>query len=54
MGRRQINEDVATARLPPGTLERIATVLGDDEKLSEFLREAIERELKRRERKAAS
>jgi hypothetical protein len=49
-GRPRINEDTAIARLPPGTLDRIADALENDEKLAEFLRAAVERELKRRER----
>lgn len=52
MGRKQINEEQMPARFPAGTLERIDAVLdpGTNEKRSDFLREAVERELKRRER----
>lgn len=41
------------ARFPGGTLDRIDRVLDPDtnEKRSDFVREAVERELKRRERK---
>jgi len=53
MGRRQINEEQMPARLPAGTLDRIDAVLGGKECRAAFLREAVERELKRRERKAS-
>lgn len=53
MGRRQINEEQMPARFPGGTLDRIDRVLDPEtnEKRSDFVREAVERELKRRERK---
>lgn len=51
MGRRQINEEQTPARFPGGTLDRIDRVLDEGEKRSDFIREAVERELKRRERK---
>ena len=53
MGRKQINEEQTPARFPGGTLERIDRVLDPEtnEKRSDFIREAVERELKRRERK---
>ena len=51
MGRRQINEEQIPARLPGGTLDRIDRVLEDKESRAGFIREAVERELKRRERK---
>lgn len=54
MGRPRINEEQMPARLPAGTLDRIDAVLEDGEKRADLLREAVERELKRRERKAAS
>lgn len=55
MGRKRINDEQAIARFPSGTLDRIANVLSPpNETLADFLREAIERELKRRERKLAS
>lgn len=41
------------ARLPAGTLARMDAVLDEGEKRSDLLREAVERELKRRERKAS-
>lgn len=36
------------ARFPAGTFERIEAVLGEDESRTDFVREAVERELKRR------
>jgi len=53
MGRKQINEEQMPARFPGGTLDRIDRVLDEDknEKRSDFLREAVERELSRREKK---
>lgn len=50
MGRRQINFEQAPARLPEGTLARVDAVLEDGENRSDFIRAAVERELKRRER----
>ena len=53
MGRRQINEEQTPARFPGGTLDRIDRVLDPDtnEKRSDFIREAVEKELLRREKK---
>lgn len=51
MGRRQINHEQMPARFPEGTFERIDAVLEDGEKRSDLIREAVEREVKRRERK---
>lgn len=50
MGRKKINEEQMPARLPAGTFDRMDAVMGDGEKRSDLLREAVERELKRRER----
>jgi predicted DNA-binding protein len=50
MGRPRINEDHTPARLPAGTLDRIEAVLRKRERRADFIREAIERELKRREK----
>lgn len=50
MGRQQINAEQMPARFAEGTLDRIDATLADKEKRSDFLREAVERELKRRER----
>jgi metal-responsive CopG/Arc/MetJ family transcriptional regulator len=57
MGRKRINDEETLARFPGGTLERVDAVLRKKEKRAEFFREAVERELRRREgmsaRKAA-
>jgi hypothetical protein len=50
MGRKRINEEQIPARLPAGTLARMDAVLEEGEKRADLLREAVERELKRRER----
>lgn len=49
-GRKRINDEQTPARFPAGTLERIDAVLLEKEKRSDFIRQAVERELKRRER----
>ena len=52
MGRkRQWAEDMA-ARFPAGTLARIDAVLRDDEYRTNFVWQAVEKELKRREARA--
>jgi hypothetical protein len=38
------------ARFPTGTFERMHVVRKDEESRTDFVREAVERELKRRER----
>jgi hypothetical protein len=43
---------VALAKLAAGTLARIATVLEKGEERTAFMRQAIEREIERRERAA--
>jgi hypothetical protein len=50
MGRKRINEEQTPARFPAGTLDRIDAVLDDGEKRSDLIRNAVERELKRREK----
>lgn len=50
VGRKRINEEQTPARFGAGTLARIDDVIKDKEKRSDFIREAVERELKRRER----
>lgn len=50
MGRKRINDEQTPARFPAGTLDRIGSVLEEGEKRSDLIREAVERELKRRER----
>ena len=50
MGRKQVNFEQIPARLPAGTMDRIDAALDDGEKRADLIREAVERELKRRER----
>jgi hypothetical protein len=50
MGRKRINDEATIIRLPAGTIERITALLHHGEKRSDFLRAAVERELKRRAR----
>lgn len=50
VGRRQINHEQTPARFEKGTLARIDASLETKEKRSDFIRDAVERELKRRER----
>lgn len=50
MGRAKINFEAIPGRFPEGTKDRIDAVLEDGENQSDFLRAAVERELKRRER----
>jgi hypothetical protein len=51
VGRKRINEEQTPARFPAGTLARIDAVLDDEinEKRSDLIREAVDREVKRRE-----
>lgn len=51
MGRKKLWSEDMQARFPQGTFERIDAVLADGEERTSFVREAVERELKRRERK---
>jgi metal-responsive CopG/Arc/MetJ family transcriptional regulator len=51
MGRKQINHEQTPARFPEGTLERIDESLKDGEKRSDLIREAVEKELKKRAKK---
>ena len=51
MGRKQINHEQMPARFPEGTFDRMDAVLAEGEKRSDLVREAVDRELKRRERK---
>lgn len=51
LGRKKRWAEDMQARFPEGTFERIAAVLEDSEDRTDFVREAVERELKRRERK---
>ena len=50
---RQWAEDMQ-ARFLVGTFARIEVVLGEDEDRTDFVREAVERELQRRERRGTS
>jgi metal-responsive CopG/Arc/MetJ family transcriptional regulator len=52
VGRRQINHEQMPARFPEGTLARMDAVLMPKEKRSDLIREAVERELERREAEA--
>lgn len=51
VGRKRINEEQMPARLPAGTMARMDAVLSDKEKRSNLLRDAVEKELARRERR---
>jgi hypothetical protein len=52
VGRKQINEpgEQIPGRFPKGTRERIDAVREEGEPVATFIREAVERELTRRER----
>lgn len=51
MGRtKQWDEDMQ-ARFPEGTFDQIAAVLDEGEDRTDFVREAVEKELKRRQRR---
>lgn len=52
MGRPPLNVKATVVRLGEGVPERIDAVLKPKEKRADLIREAIERELKRREAKA--
>jgi len=54
MAPKQFVEENLNLLLPKGTKDRIAAVLLPGEKRLVFIREAIEREIKRRERKPRS
>lgn len=49
VGRRRINEEMTPARFPKGTLARIDRLRAEKEKRADFIREAVEREIRRRE-----
>lgn len=51
MGRTKINDEQTPARFPAGTLERIDATLDEGEKRADFIRKAVETELKKREKK---
>ena len=50
MGRKKRWAEDMQARFAEGTFARIDDVLGEKEDRTDFVREAVERELKRRER----
>jgi hypothetical protein len=50
VGRKKRWAEDMQARFPAGTFERIGAVLRDREDRTDFVREAVERELKHRER----
>ena len=50
VGRPRINGEQTMARFREGTLDRIKAVLGEKEKQSDFIREAVEEALERREK----
>lgn len=50
MGRKMLYPDKIIAPLPGGTLERIAAILKAGESKTDFLRQAVESELRKRER----
>lgn len=54
VGRPRLWGEDMQARFPEGTFDRIAAVLEEGEDRTDLVREAVERELKRRERKASS
>lgn len=54
MARKTLWPDVAQAKFPKGTFERIAAVLRPQEDRTDFFRESVARELKRRENAAHS
>lgn len=51
MGRTKRWAEDMQARFSEGTFDRIEAVLTGDEDRTDFIREAVERELKRRERR---
>lgn len=54
VGRPKINEEQTPGRFRAGTLARIDAVLREKEARSDFIREAVENELQRRESKGSS
>jgi hypothetical protein len=49
MGRKKRWPERVGAKFAGGTLARIATVLGEDEERTAFIRQAVEREIERRQ-----
>ncbi|MEY9493796.1 hypothetical protein ABIF33_002816 [Bradyrhizobium elkanii] len=54
MGRKRLWVEDMQSRFPKGTFARIEAVLKKDEDRTDFVREAVERELKRRKAPPAS
>lgn len=52
MGRKRLWTEDMQARFPEGTFDRIDDVLAEKEDRTDFVRQAVERELRRRERRA--
>jgi hypothetical protein len=52
MGRKKQWAEDMQARFPEGTFARISAALATGEDRTDFVREAVEREIKRRERQA--
>jgi hypothetical protein len=52
MARAKLWEEDMQARFPKGTFKRIKAVLDDGEDRTDFVREAVERELRRRQKKS--
>ena len=50
MGRKKVWDENMVARFPAGTIDRIDAVRTDEEARTDFVWEAVQRELKRRER----
>lgn len=53
MGRKMQWPDKIVAPLPAGSLDRMVAVLAEGEDKTDLLREAVERELRRREREGS-
>lgn len=54
VGRKKVNFEQTPLRLPEGTLAKLDALLADGEARSDALRDAVDREIKRRERAAPS
>lgn len=50
VGRRKVNYDQTPARFPEGTLAKVDALCEPGESRADFLREAVDREIKRRQR----
>ena len=53
MGRKKLWPDEMIAKFPPGTFDEIALLKSDGEDRTDFVREAVRRELERRKRARA-